>query len=136
MFQGASEELCFARFIFLQIYVYLLENDIFFKCLYYLCVECVTSSTLSYGFIRLIIICFTMVFFIEFSHKQMSKPAHCHKKVGKHHSERKERTTYSPYKEKAEMVQKIYSEKATSPNKQKNKKNTCGYRGACISKVD
>ena len=31
---------------------------------------------------------------------------------------------------------KKYSEKATSPNKQKEKRNTCGYRGACVSKED
>ena len=46
---------------------------------------------------------------------------------------RKERTTYSPYKEQVEMVQKKYSEKATS---KKKTKNACGYRGACISKDD
>ena len=38
------------------------------------------------------------------------------------------------------MVQKKYSEKETSPNKQKKgerkERNTCGYRNACISKVD
>ena len=50
---------------------------------------------------------------------------------------RKERTTYSPYQEKAEMVQEIL-EKATSPkiNKKEKERNACGYRGACISKDD
>ena len=33
------------------------------------------------------------------------------------------------------MVQE-YSEKATFPNKKKEKKNTCSYLGACISKDD
>ena len=60
--------------------------------------------------------------------------------VEKTPSGRKERTTYSPYKETAEMVQKKNSEKATSPNKEKRKKETernrCGYRDACISKDD
>ena len=53
-----------------------------------------------------------------------TSPARGHK-VEKHHSEGKNvrRTLYySPYKEKAEMAQKKYSEKATSPNNQKEKR--------------
>ena len=46
---------------------------------------------------------------------------------------RKERTMYSPYKEKAEMVQKILGKSDISKN---IKRNTCSYRGACISKDD
>ena len=51
---------------------------------------------------------------------------------------RKERTTYSPYKEKKAMGQKLLGKSDISKYKQKEKKerNTCGYRGVCISKDD
>ena len=53
-------------------------------------------------------------FLIEFSHKpDVKNPARGHK-VEKTPSGRKERTTYSPYKEKAEMVQKILGKSDTS----------------------
>ena len=54
----------------------------------------------------------------------MKNPARGHKVEKHHHPEGKSvQRTYSPYKEKAEiMVQKKNSEKASSPNKQKGKK--------------
>ena len=62
----------------------------------------------------------TRVFFfrdVTFSADDVKNPARVHK-AEKTQSGRKERTTYSPYKEKA----KKNSEKATTPNKQKKGK--------------
>ena len=53
--------------------------------------------------------------------------------VRKQQQQQQQKQLYSPYKEKAEMVQKILGKSDMS---KKRKINTCGYRGACISKDD
>ena len=42
------------------------------------------------------------------------------------------RTTCSPYKDKAEMVQKILGKSDIS---KKRTRNTCGYRDACVMMI-
>ena len=72
---------------------------------------------------------------IEFSHKLMPKS---HPVTTRYKNTIRKERTYGvlPTQRENGNGTKQYSEKATSPNKQEEKRSTRGYRGACISKDD
>ena len=111
-----------------------------------------TEVQLLYVAVRTRVVVFLFCFvFIEFSHKLMSKiqpvrgqkvgkhgkiqPVRGQKvgKHGKHHSEGKNVRRTLDTKRKRKWYQKILGKSDIS---KQTKKETCGYRGACISKDD
>ena len=97
-----------------------------------------TEVQLLYVAVRTRVVVFLFCFvFIEFSHKLMSKiqPVRGQKvgKHGKHHSEGKNVRRTLDTKRKRKWYQKILGKSDIS---KQTKNETCGYRGACISKDD